>query len=294
MIKHIIVGILGIVLFTSIIPVPTVAETLPTNQIASEFLAQEYGQIDIFNQQSYPTKGGPWIVEFTTKGTHDLIVSGINGTTFHGLNPDLSFIKLDSNIIPIIRDGEIIFPNYSSDDLGRFMVQVNTLGPHHLQFEFGSDVAFANNFASGSSNVKIASGTNGGPTLADSDRFGLSVTNIGDLNNDGIEDLAVGAFFDDTGGTDRGAVYVLFMTTSGTVSSSVKIASGTNGGPVLTDGDFFGSSVTNIGDLDNDGIEDLAVGAFFDDTVGADRGAVYILFMATSGSASSTVKISQF
>ena len=40
-----------------------------------------------------------------------------------------------------------------------------------------------------------------------------------------------------------------------------KIASGTNGGPTLANGDYFGSSVASLGDLDGDGVTDLAVGA---------------------------------
>ena len=37
-------------------------------------------------------------------------------------------------------------------------------------------------------------------------------------------------------GTDRGAVHVLFLNANGTVKSSVKIASGTSGGPTLANG----------------------------------------------------------
>ena len=131
-----------------------------------------------------------------------------------------------------------------------------------------------------SSSVKIASGTNGGPTLADSVKFGHSASSIGDLNGDGIEDMAVGSIADPTGGSLRGAVYVLFMNRDGTVSSSVKIASGTNGGPTLADSDLFGSSASSIGDLNGDGIEDMVVGAPVDDTGGTERGAAYVVFMS--------------
>ena len=126
--------------------------------------------------------------------------------------------------------------------------------------------------ADSAKNVKIASGTNGGPTLADVDCFGSSVASLGDLDGDGVTDLAVGAGGDDTGGSDRGAVHVLFMNANGTVKSSVKIASGTNGGPTLADFDHFGSSVASLGDLDGDGVTDLAVGAHGDDTGGVSRG----------------------
>ena len=47
--------------------------------------------------------------------------------------------------------------------------------------------------------------------LNDDDFFGLSVGSLGDLDGDGVGDLAVGAPFDDDGGTNVGAVWVLFL-----------------------------------------------------------------------------------
>ena len=46
--------------------------------------------------------------------------------------------------------------------------------------------------------------------MNNADYFGISVSGVGDLNQDGILDLAVGASSDDDGGYNRGAVYVLF------------------------------------------------------------------------------------
>ena len=45
--------------------------------------------------------------------------------------------------------------------------------------------------------------------LADSDEFGTSVAKLGDLDGDGICDMAVGAWKDDDGGSNRGAVWIL-------------------------------------------------------------------------------------
>ncbi|MFT5324210.1 MAG: hypothetical protein ACI8P0_002071 [Planctomycetaceae bacterium] len=141
--------------------------------------------------------------------------------------------------------------------------------------------------------VKISSGTNGGPALADASFFGVSVASLGDLDGDGVPDVAIGAVGDSTGGARRGAVFVQFMNADGTAKSTTKIASGTNGGPVLSDLDYFGSSVTSLGDLDGDGVNELAVGAQFDDTGGDDsnRGAVYVLFLNSDGTAKSSTKI---
>jgi hypothetical protein len=89
----------------------------------------------------------------------------------------------------------------------------------------------------------------------------------------------VGAYRDDTGGINRGALHVLFLNADGSVKNSLKIANTTNGGPALADHDRFGSGVAAIDDLDSDGAIELAVGAEMDSTGGNARGAVHILFL---------------
>ncbi len=129
-------------------------------------------------------------------------------------------------------------------------------------------------------------------TLEFEDYFGCSVTNICDLNGDGIIDIAVGTYRDDDGGANKGAVYILFLNSDGTVQSHQKI-SDTQGGfsGVLNNDDFFGISVATIGDLNWDGVVDIIVGAVNDDTGGADRGAVYMLHLNTDGTVQSYQKI---
>ncbi|KKT01294.1 MAG: FG-GAP repeat domain protein [Candidatus Nomurabacteria bacterium GW2011_GWA2_43_15] len=152
-------------------------------------------------------------------------------------------------------------------------------------------VLFMNADGTVASSQKIADNTGGFGTLVNSDAFGISVAGIGDLDGDNILDLAVGAWGDDTGGNFRGAVYILFMNADGAVASSQKIASGTGGFGTLTDLDLFGGAISSVGDLDNDGVFDLAVGVYGDDTGGSGRGAVYILFMNADGAVASSQKI---
>ena len=88
-----------------------------------------------------------------------------------------------------------------------------------------------------------------------------------------------------------GNVHILFMNASGTVKASQQIASGIGGGPALANGDYFGHSVAALGDLDGDGVTDLAAGASKDDTGGTSNGAVYVLFMNPGGTVKSSQKV---
>jgi hypothetical protein len=143
------------------------------------------------------------------------------------------------------------------------------------------------------SQQKIADGAGGFKgDLADGDQFGNALASIGDLDGDGLDDLAAGADQSDAGGADRGAVWILFMDQDGRVQSQQKIADGAGGFKGdLADGDRFGSALANTGDLDGDGINDLAVGADQSDVGGADRGAIWILFMDQDGRVQSQQKI---
>ena len=155
-------------------------------------------------------------------------------------------------------------------------------------------ILFMNDDGTVKSHQKI-SDTAGGftGTLDDFDVFGFSVANMGDIDGDGVTDLAVGANGDDDGGAVRGAIWMLFMNDDGTVKSHQKI-SDTDGGftGILYDFNEFGYSVANMGDIDGDGVTDLAVGANGDDDGGAVRGAIWMLFMNDDGTVKSHQKIS--
>ena len=69
------------------------------------------------------------------------------------------------------------------------------------------------------------SDTEGGFTYAlnNTDGFGRSISSIGDLNRDGVPDMAVGAPLVYGSGSSPGALYILFMNSDGSVKASQKI-----------------------------------------------------------------------
>ena len=129
------------------------------------------------------------------------------------------------------------------------------------------------------------------------DEFGGGVVGLGDLDGAGPSAgaVAVATVGDDDGGLSRGAVYILFLNSNGTVRSFEKISdTAGNFSAVLENADEFGSSIGTLGDLDGAGpsVATLAVGVIGDDDGGADRGAVYVLFLNSAGQILSHSKIS--
>ena len=132
-----------------------------------------------------------------------------------------------------------------------------------------------------------------GGILDDLDTFGKSVASLGDLDGDGVGDLAVGAPQDDDGGNSQGAVWVLFLNSNGTVKSEQKISATAGGFDGILDGSHqFGWSVASLGDLDGDGVGDLAVGVWRGNDGGPSRGAVWVLFLNSDGTVKAHQKIS--
>lgn len=137
---------------------------------------------------------------------------------------------------------------------------------------------------------------NFGMNLTTWNNFGTSLSGIGDLNNDGIQDMAVCAPGGNQNGyLNSGSVWILFLNVDGTVLKSQRISSNTGNFTGLNPAGepLFGSNVSVVGDINNDQIIDIIVGAKGDDDGGADRGAAYILHLNNNGTVKSHQKISQ-
>ena len=114
-----------------------------------------------------------------------------------------------------------------------------------------------------------------------SDFSGLSVSNAGDVNGDGIDDLIISAPYNDAGGGNAGAAYVVFGKT-GATRTMIDLTSlaATDGFVIIGDaaGDLAGLSVSAAGDVNGDGFDDVLIGAAFGDDAGSDAGEAYVIF----------------
>ena len=133
--------------------------------------------------------------------------------------------------------------------------------------------------------VEINSKTdNSGLTHGEYNRYGSAITGLGDIDGDGVNDIAVGAegeFF--TEEKTRGAVYMHFMNNDGSIKDTKKIISPESNG---YNKDMFGSALASA-DYNGDGDMDLAVGA-----KGNDEGYIYIFFLDNDGDFQKYKKIS--
>ena len=125
----------------------------------------------------------------------------------------------------------------------------------------------------------------GGVAANPDDRYGAAL-GMGDFDNDGYDDLAIGIPGANINAQDNaGAVAVIYGSAAGLDLFSIEEWSRFGDGLTGTAGagDEFGASLTT-GDFDGDGYADLAIGAPYDEVGGdAEAGSVQILYGRSTG-----------
>ena len=228
-------------------------------------------------------------------GVPDEDLGGPLGTTDRGA-VHLAFLQVDGTI-----QADSLLPHPTNTDVDKYGTSVTAyddldndgvmdivvgvpLEDTGLEINTGGFyTTFLNNNGTVKSEQLVNENSLGALSISEFDEFGTAVTAIGDLDNDGVEDLAVGAPDDDDGGANdaanRGAVYILFMNADGRPRDVQKISDLFGGflGTFVNQG-TFGRAVAGTGDLDGDGVEDLAV---------CGAGDIFMLFLNTDGTVKS-------
>ena len=143
----------------------------------------------------------------------------------------------------------------------------------------------ANNNAINLSDIANASDPTGGFVINGEvvdDRSGFSISSVGDVNGDGLDDLIIGAVHADAnGGSNAGKSYVVFGKQDNTAINLSAIAAGTGGFVINGESanDYSGRSVSSAGDVNGDGLDDLIVGAYGNDQSNKSlAGRSYVIF----------------
>ncbi len=237
--------------------------------------------------ESYVVFGGASV---GTDGTIEL--SSLNGTNGFVLN---SIDAGDQSGYSVSAAGDV-----NGDGIDDLIIGARSADPNAI-YSGESYVIFgaASVGAGGAIELSSLNGTNGFVIngVDAYDHSGRSVSAAGDMNGDGFDDVIIGARLADPNGVFSGESYVVFGGAGVGSGGSIELSSlnGTNG--FVINGidilDFSGISVSNAGDVNGDGVDDMIIGAFNADPNGALlSGESYVVFGGANVSAGGTIELS--
>ncbi len=227
--------------------------------------------------RSYVILGGPSV----GSGNNGIMalssLNGANGFKLDGEN------KGDYSGWSVSTAGDVNDDGYVDLLIGAYRYS-NFKGRSYVVFggsKVGSSGTIALSSLTGSNGFKLDGENN-------ADQSGASVSTAGDVNGDGVADLLVGAatYVNNTGGRS----YVVFGGPAVGASGVLALSSldGTNGFKLDGDADASGYSVSEAGDVNDDGVADLLVGAPY----AAGAGRSYVVFGGSAVGGSGVLALS--
>ncbi|HYX15593.1 MAG TPA: hypothetical protein VE944_14730 [Nostoc sp.] len=225
----------------------------------------------VFGKTNLGSRGTGTFYLSNLNGTNGFFINGIAANNFSGNSVNNAGDINNDGIDDLIIEGQTASPNGNS-----------VVGQSYVVFG-GKNLG-----SGGTLNLSDLNGTNGFIIN------GIVANNAGDINNDGIDDLIIGAVLaSPNGNSAAGQTYVVFGGTNLGSGGSLNLSdlNGTNGFIIngIAAGDVSGNSVSNAGDINNDGIDDLIIGAVFaDPNRNSAAGQSYVVFGGTNIPSSNT------
>ena len=230
------------------------------------------------------TAAGVWVTDDTDCDDGDVNRSpGETEASFDGTDSDCD--DWDYNVAQDYADGYYV--GGSEDSLGTGSASAGDYNGDGYPDLIASTVRYYSARYYGGAWLQLGPGASSGVSIstgatlsvtgsATNTSMGTWVSGLGDLNDDGFDDVGVSA-----GAADR--IYLYYGPTSGSYTDATATTTLTQ----VASGDGIDTLFGAAGDLTGDGIDDMFIGAAGVDTNGTDAGAVYIMDgPVTSGSVS--------
>ena len=171
---------------------------------------------------------------------------------------------------------DILIGAYQNDDGGgaagkAYLILASSLGSNTTIALSNADYAFI--------------GENAG------DYAGYTLAKTGDIDGDNLNDILIGAYGNDDGGSQAGKVYLVLSSSLGS-STTIDLSNADYAFEGEASGDYAGYSIAGFDDVNGDGSGDILIGAYGNDDGGSSAGKAY-LFFGTSLGSSSLVDLSQ-
>lgn len=233
------------------------------------------GDYDLFFPANHPWLGTPASAagDVDNDGFDDIIAADVFNDK-GGLWKGRAYILFGGNAIDNIRDVDLLSPGTDNDNATSVSTAGDVNGDGYDDVIWGTDEAYTTTPGTGHVYLHF-----GGPSMNSTpdlifgegdagDGFGCVASDAGDVNNDGYDDVIVGAHSNASNGPEAGRAYIFLGGKSMDTIPDVVLSG-------AAAGDRFGYTVSGAGDLNNDGYDDVIVSAPYNDSAGGDSGVVY-------------------